>query len=107
MPIFLSMIALQAEGELYLYDNDTELMKRSDWGDDMIRWTFSHILMFRFTEQIGAALITQFRTRRNFTNFDEHANNQNVMHYQSRILDRDKPLRLEFYRVAAALTYKF
>ena len=103
MPIFLSMIALQAEGEMFLYDTPN----RSDWGDDLMRWTFSHILMFQFTEQLGAALITQFRTRRNFTNFYEHDNNEQVMHYQNRILDKNNPLRLEFYRVAAAVTYKF
>jgi len=105
---YLNMIALQAEWEKFLYDNDTADTKRTVWGDDLMRYTFSGIFMFGFTEKFGAAIITQFRTRRNFTNFDEHAANEGgVMYYQNRILDTADPLRIEFYRVAAALTYRF
>ncbi|MCL2231264.1 MAG: hypothetical protein FWC01_09235 [Treponema sp.] len=101
MPIFLSMVALLAEMDLHLYDTPG----RAVWGDDLIRWHFSGILNFTITEKLGVAVITQFRTRRNFTNFDEHGNQS--LHFQSRILDTQDPLRLEFYRVAAIMTYKF
>jgi hypothetical protein len=97
MPIFLNMIAFLTEMELYLYDTPG----RSSWGDDLIRWHFSGILNFKINEQFDIALICQFRTLRNFT--EETKNN----HYQSRILDTSSPLRLEFYRIAAMLTFKF
>ena len=104
-PFFLQMVAFMAEMDLYL--SDIPGVDRSIWGDDLIRWKFSNILNFQFTDQFGVALITQFRTRRNFTNFDENANNGAEMHYQSRELNRSNPQRLEFYRIAAILSYKF
>ena len=103
MPIFLNMIAILTEMNLNLYDTPG----RSAWGDDLIRWQFSGILNFTVTEKFGIALITQFRTRRNFTNFDEHAEDKPHLHFRNRILDTSNPLRLEFYRVAAVLTYRF
>jgi len=103
MPIFLSMVAILAEMNQNLYDTPG----RSLWGDDLTRWHLSGILNFTITEKFGIALITQFRTRRNFTNFDEHAEDKPHLHFQSRILDTSNPLRLEFYRVAAIVSYKF
>ena len=97
MPIFLNLVALLAEMDLFMYDTPG----RSGWGDDLIRWHFSGILSFEITEQLGIAVITQFRTRRNFT---EETKN---LYYRSRILDTSNPQRLEFYRVAAAITYTF
>jgi len=103
MPIFLSMVALLAEMNQNLYDTPG----RGLWGDDLIRWHFSGILNFTINEKFGIALITQFRTRRNFTNFDEHKDDNPQLHFQSRILDKSDPLRLEFYRVAAIVSLKF
>jgi hypothetical protein len=102
MPIMLNMVALLAEMELHLYN----MANRSNWGDDLIRWTFSGIFSFEITEQFGIAVLAQFRTRRNYTNFDESAAGPHL-YYRERILNTSNPLRLEFYRVAAALTYKF
>ena len=98
MPIFLNMVALLAEMELYLYDTPGREM----WGDDLIRWTFSGILSFEITKQFGIAILAQVRTRRNFVE-----SNWEDLHYQSRSLDTSNPQRLEFYRVAAAITYRF
>jgi hypothetical protein len=98
MPVFLNFIALLAEADLYLYD----MPNRSMWGDDKIRWTFSNILNFTITKQLSVTLITQFRTRRNFNEPD-----WKELYYQNRTIDNSNRLRLEFYRVAAALTYKF
>ena len=103
MPIFLNLVAFMTEMDLHLYDT----ANRSAWGDDLIRWTFSCILSFEITEQLGIAVITQLRTRRNFTNFDEKNDSLDSMYFQLRQLDTSNPLRLEFYRVAVALTYKF
>jgi hypothetical protein len=97
MPVFISMAALLAEADLYLYD----LPDRSRWGDEKIRWTFSGIAAFTFTDQFGLALIAQFRTRRNYVEPDWEDR-----YYRSRNIDSSRPLRLEFYRIAAALTYK-
>ena len=97
MPIFLNMIALLAEAELYLYDTPN----RSLWGDDRIRWTFGGILNFAVFKQFSATVITQFRTVRNYTDA-----NWEDLYYRNRNIDASKPLSLEFYRVAAVLTYK-
>jgi len=102
MPIFLNMVAILTEMNLNLYDTPG----RSLWGDDVIRWHFAGVLNFTITKNFGAALITQFRTRRNFTNFDEHKEDEPYLHYRSRILDTSNPLRLEFYRVAAIISFK-
>jgi hypothetical protein len=96
MPIFLNMAALLAEADLYLYDTPD----RSKWGDDLIRWTFSFILSFSITKKIDLAVLTQFWTRRNFTE-----SNWRDLYYRNRTLDASNPIHLEFYRVAAALTY--
>ena len=97
MPIFLNLFALLAEADLYLYDTPD----RGAWGDDKIRWTFSAILNFSLTEKMSAALITQFRTRRNWRGSDWQD-----MYYRNRSLESGRLQHLEFYRVAAALTYK-
>jgi len=98
MPIFLNLVGLLAEMDLYLYDTPG----RSGWGDELIRWTFSCILSFEITEQFGIALLAQFRTRKNYVEA-----NWEDLYYRNRTIDNSNPLRLEFYRVAAALVYKF
>jgi len=98
MPIFLDTVALLAEGDLYLYDTPN----RELWGDERVRWTFAFVLSFTFTKKFGAALITQFRTMRNY-----EQSNWEELYYRDLTINRDNPLRLEFYRVAAAVTYRF
>ena len=98
MPVFLNMIAFLTEMDLYLYDTPG----RSKWGDDRIRWTFSAILGFTITEQIGLSLGAQFRTRRNY----EESNRQGL-YYRNLTVNNSSPFHLEFYRIAAAMTYKF
>jgi len=98
MPIFLNMAALLAEADLYLYDTPD----RENWKDNRIRWTFSAILNFAITKQFSAALITQFRTRLNY-----EESNWKDLYYRNRTIDDSNPQRLEFYRVAAAFSYRF
>jgi hypothetical protein len=98
MPLFLNMAGLLAEGTLFLYDTPG----RSQWGEDKIFWTFSGLFNFTITKQIGAAVLVQFRTVRNYT--DPNAED---LYYRRRHVDKDDLLRLEFYRVVAAFTYKF
>ena len=98
MPIFLNMIAFLTEMDLYLYDTPN----RSAWGDDMIRWKFSGILNFTITKKLEIAVITQFRTWRNFIEPDWED-----LYYRNRTIDTSNPLKLEFYRIAAAITYRF
>ena len=98
MPLFLNMVALQAEADLFL----TEMPGGSRWGDTRPRWTFSGVLNFSVTESFEVALITQLRTRRNFVESDWEDR-----HFTNRTLDTSNPQRLEFYRVVAALTYRF
>jgi len=97
MPIFFNMAALLTEMDLFLYDTPD----RGKWGDDRIRWTFSGVFNFSFTRKIGLTLIAQFRTRKNYleTNWQD-------LYYRNRTIDSSNPIHLEFYRIAAALTYK-
>jgi hypothetical protein len=98
MPIFLDTIAFLAEMDLYLYDTPN----RGVWGDDLIRWTLSGVLSFTITKHFGIAIITQFRTRRNF----EEKNWKNL-YYRDRTVVTSNPQHLEFYRVAGAFSFRF
>ena len=98
MPVFLNMVALLAEANLFL----TRIPYGSRWGDDRLRWTFSCVLNFSVTERFEVALIAQFRTRRNFLEPD-----WDEQHFTHRTLDTSNPQRLEFHRVVATFTYRF
>ncbi|MCL2196484.1 MAG: hypothetical protein FWB77_02590 [Treponema sp.] len=104
MPIFLNMVAFMAEMDYAIHKHISEC---NDIGLDLMRWKFSNILNFIITEKLSIALITQLRTRRNFTNFDEHTSEKPFLHFTKRILDTSDPVRLEFYRIAAIVSYKF
>ncbi|AEF83573.1 conserved hypothetical protein [Treponema primitia ZAS-2] len=101
MPIFLNTVGLMAEMDLYLYDTP----KRGSWGDELPRWTFGPLFNFTVTEKFSAALIVQFRTRRNYTAGDEDDLGATVFYQDRRLKDSD-PLYLTFYRAAAILSYK-
>jgi hypothetical protein len=97
MPIFLNTAGFLAEMNRYLYNTPNGDL----WGDELGRWTFSALLNFTITPRLEAALLTQFRTRRNFT-----AGTKNYDFYQDRRIRDSHQRRLEFYRVAAILTFK-
>ena len=97
MPVFINIIALLAEADLYLYDTPD----RSVWRDDIIRWTFSVITGFKINEKLELTLITQFRTRKNYLD-----SNADDLYYRKRTINSSKPQSLEFYRVAAAVVFK-
>jgi hypothetical protein len=98
MPIFFNLAALLAEADFYLYDTPNN----SKWGDDKIRWIFSGIFGFTISKQIDLLLIAQLRTRNNYQESD-----WKDLYYRNRNIDSSRPLRLEFYRIATVLTYKF
>ena len=98
MPIFFDLFALLVEANLYLYDTPD----RSSWGDDKIQWIFSAIMNFAITKKIDVTVLTQFRTVRNYLE-----PNWEDLYYRNRTIDNSDPVSLKFYRVAAALTYKF
>ena len=97
MPVFFNLAALLAEADLYLYDTPD----RGKWGDDRIRWTFSGIFGFTVTKRLDLNLIAQFQTWRNYQEPDWEG-----LYYQNRTIDGSRPLSLQFYRIAAALTYR-
>ena len=97
MPLFFNMAAFLVGTDLYLYDTPN----REKWGDDKMRWTFSGIFGFTLAKQIDLTLIAQFVTQRNYQEA-----NWGDLYYRNRNLDSSNPLHLEFYRVAAALTYR-
>jgi hypothetical protein len=117
MPIFLKMVALQAEGDLYL-NNDKDLPNRKQWGDDLMRWTFGGILQFNFKglENLNALVITQFTTPRVYTDLGPTGEKTyedkgkdvpywNKYYYQTRHIDTAKPRKFNFYRVAFIFSY--
>jgi len=97
MPIFLNMAAFMTEADLYLYDTPG----RKNWGDDLIRWTFSFILNFSLTKKIELALLTQFWTQRNYLE-----PGWQDMYYRYRTLNKSNPTHIKFYRGAAILTLR-
>ncbi|MDR0454009.1 MAG: hypothetical protein LBH05_04265 [Deferribacteraceae bacterium] len=98
MPVFFNLAAILAEADLYLYDTP----QRDKWGDNKIRWTFSGIFGFYAGKMIDLKLIAQCVTQRNY-----QESNWQDLYYRNRNIDKSNPLRLEFYRIVAALTYKF
>ena len=103
MPIFLDTIGILTEMDINLYVTPY----RSDWGDDITFWKFALLSHFTVTERFGAALLVQFRTVRNFDNYKKELYKDPVpddVYYQIR--DFKGSSRLEFYRVAAILSYK-
>jgi len=100
MPIFLDTVALLAEMDKYLYttpDGD-------QWGDSLGRWTFGLLLNCAFSKNFSSALITQFRTFRNYTNYTY--GDKDKLFYRYRILDSSNSQTLLFYRVAVILNYR-
>ncbi|GHV64274.1 hypothetical protein AGMMS49587_16330 [Spirochaetia bacterium] len=98
MPIFLDTVGLLTEVDKYLYG----AAGGKDWGDGLGRWTFSVLSNFTVNKWFSAALITQFRTRRNFTDATK-----DLAFYQDRRIGDSGPKRhLEFYRVAVIANFK-
>jgi hypothetical protein len=98
MPLFLDLVALYAEADLYL--NDTP--NRTIWGDNMIRWKFALLTNFAVTKQLGVTRATQFKTLRNF-----NESNWEDLYYRNRTVDKSSPYRLVFNRVGVIMTYIF
>jgi hypothetical protein len=96
-PLFLDTAALMAEQYRFLYDEPGG----DAWGDDLDLWKLSLLLNFGFTDWFSTALITQFRTMRNFSGATSDRE-----FYQDRRMADGNPMRLEFYRVAAILSFK-
>jgi hypothetical protein len=96
----LSMVGIQVEVDKFLYDTSGGYY----WGDELGRWIFSGAVNFTITPRFGAMFVVQMRTLRNYLDGDR--NNDAHYFYQYRELNRNNPIRLEFYRVAAILTYK-
>jgi hypothetical protein len=99
-PLFLNTVGILVEMSQFFYDTPNG----GYWGDDKSRWIFSALFNFTITDRLGAALIIQTQTRRNYRDGDK--TNENHYYYQYRELDRDSPRRLDFYRAAAILTLK-
>jgi hypothetical protein len=95
MPLFLNTLAFMAEMDKYLYDTPNG----DDWGDSLGRWTFSGIFNFTITDWLSAALITQVRTRRTYTD-----DTKDREFYQDRRIRHDPSRHIEFYRVALIMT---
>ncbi|MDR0645410.1 MAG: hypothetical protein LBG05_11005 [Treponema sp.] len=96
MPLFLNMVGLLAETSNYLYTTEN----REIWGDELPRWNFSILFNFTVTERVSIAALAQLWTRRTFTQETE-----NNAFYQDRVVESE-PIHLEFYRVAAIVTFK-
>ena len=97
-PAFVNTVGLLTEADLYLYDTPG----RESWRDDKFRWTFTGLVNFTVVKQrLEAALLLQFRTRWKYTD-----GNWQDLYYRKRTIDANDPVRMEFYRLAAAVVYK-
>jgi hypothetical protein len=99
MPIFLNTVGVMAEMEKYLYG----VSGGGVWGDDLSRWILSALFNFTITERLSAALITQFRTRRNYA--EGKQDDLADFFYQDRHIKSGDPRYLTFYRVAAIVSF--
>ncbi|GHV87680.1 hypothetical protein AGMMS50267_00400 [Spirochaetia bacterium] len=100
----VKMVAMMAEMDLRLYDKPEN---RSVFGDDKGRWTISSLVNFQFNDWLSTNFIIQLRTLRNYTDDgDLPQNKKNKPYYQTRQLYTDDPLRLDFYRFVAILSFK-
>jgi hypothetical protein len=98
MPVFLNTLGILAEVDKYLYDSPGG----DAWGGSLNRYILGLLLNFTITPQTSAALITQFRTLRNYTN-----PNAEDLYYRYRTFDTSNPQRLEFYRAALIFSFTF
>jgi hypothetical protein len=103
MPAFpvLKTLALMAEMKLKLYAEQD-----SGFGDELPRWLFSGIANFEISRRFGFAVITQLSLDRKFTNWRSRINEASEVYYKNRDLVDDKPLSLNFYRIAAIISFK-
>jgi len=98
MPLFwLNTTGMLFEEDIYLYDT----ANRKRWGDDLSRWTFGPLFNLSVSPKVSAAILVQWRTRRNYT--DE---TKDYTFYQSRVVRDSDQRRVEFYRAALNVTIK-
>jgi len=99
-PMLLETIALLAEMEKYLYNTPGG----DKWGDSLGRWTFGLLTNFAFSKKFSCALLTQFRTLRNYTNYTYW--DKDDLYYRYRNLDSGNPRTLSYYRTVLVLNYR-
>jgi len=97
MPIFIDMVGILTESNLYLYDTPG----RELWGDQLTRWTFGSLIDFTITPKVSAALIVQMKTGVNYTKETEK-----YTFYQDRRVVEDDTNYIQFYRIAINATVK-
>jgi len=100
MPIFLDIVALLAEMEKYLYNTPGG----TQWGDSLGQWTFGLLTNFTISKKFSFALLTQFRTLRNYTNYTY--GDKDDLYYRYRDLDSGNPRTFSFYRTVLVLNYR-
>ena len=97
MPCFVDRAGFLVEEDLYLYTTPD----RTDWGDDLGRWKFAALADFKVSDNVSTTLLVQFWTVRNF-----EGSTGDYKFYQDRVIDRDNPYRIEFYRAVASVTVR-
>jgi hypothetical protein len=103
MPAFpvLKTIAFMAEMKLKLYAEQD-----SPYGDDLSWWFFSGLANFEINSWFSIAAIVQFSLERNFDNWHHGSGTGKDVFYTRRVLNKDDPRYLDFYRVAAIFSFK-
>ncbi|MDR0638383.1 MAG: hypothetical protein LBG27_05715 [Spirochaetaceae bacterium] len=97
----LKIVALMAEMKLKLYAEPD-----NSYGDEFPRWLFSGLAGFEITSRINFTAIGQLSLNRNFTNWRYRQDKNDDVFYKNRVLNKDNPLSLNFYRLAAVLSFK-
>jgi hypothetical protein len=100
MPIFLNMVGAQIEVGKPL-DGKPDQRR---WGGDIAGWTLSAVLGFKITDRLDMNLITQFDTKKNFTNVWDDDNRE--QHFEDLRIDPSNPTGFGFKRVVLAASYR-
>jgi hypothetical protein len=96
-PLPLDLIGIMVEQKKYLYGIEGS----EYWGGDLSRWIFGPVANVSIGEKVDLTLSAQFWSVRNYTEATKDEE-----YYENRELDRDDPLRVEFYRAALILNYR-
>ena len=97
-PYALDAIVFMLETERSYYD----IPSWSHSDDNQWRYKFSNILHYRISDKTGVSFITQIRTVPNYTDETE-----DYGFYQTRVINKHKKRKWEFYRVAIELKHEF
>ncbi|MDR1787819.1 MAG: hypothetical protein LBR16_05145 [Treponema sp.] len=93
----LDTVAFMSEWSRTFYDHP-----KGNWGENRTAWIYSIIFNLRLTPNLSAMLGAQMRTLRNYGDGDPE--NKAGTFFEDKVIDKDIPELVEFYRALLVLT---